>query len=162
MRYIAHTNGTGVRARPECLDAVLGATGVAEGAAVELVRVGGGECPGWALVRSGGTDFWVRMAYLDASPPRQPESTPKGNAVPRATEAPPVDQGPATKGNAGARGDEGKPPPEDKDDDKGKGQEKRQEQGQDKPQSTASPSPTPAASPPPSASSVAKSRRSRP
>lgn len=86
--YIARTNGAGVRARPTCADANVGQTGVAEGAAVEFIRAGGGDCPGWGLVRSGGLEFWVRMAYLDASPPKA--SAPLVPGAPVAAPAPPV------------------------------------------------------------------------
>lgn len=87
--FIARTNGAGVRARPTCADAALGSTGVAEGAAVEFVRAGGDECPGWGLVRSGGLEFWVRMIYLDSAPPRPAAPPAKGASAP--APAPPVD-----------------------------------------------------------------------
>ena len=67
--FIAQTDGTGVRARTACAPDAPGAGSIAEGAAVSVVRVGGAECPGWALVASGGEESWVRMTYLNAANP---------------------------------------------------------------------------------------------
>ncbi len=76
--YVAHTGGVGVRARTACTDGAASSTGIAEGTAV-LVQRAGAECPGWAFVSSGKLEFWVRMAFLDASPPKAVE--PKGKAA---------------------------------------------------------------------------------
>lgn len=97
--FISHTDGSGVRARPTCSDAAVGSTGVAEGAAVEFVRSGGGDCPGWGLVRSGGLEFWVRMSYLDASPPKTAGQPALSHSVP--APAPPVAQGGGTQPGQG-------------------------------------------------------------
>lgn len=154
--FIAHTNGAGVRARPSCADAVLGPTGVAEGAAVEFIRAGGGECPGWGLVRSGDLEFWVRMAYLDGSAPKAIAPPSKGASVP--APAPPPDAS-----NAAPKPEPAQPEPANrhgKPEDKG---EKPQEPGKPEPVATiaaaptvtptvtATSAPTPAASPPPTA-----------
>lgn len=70
--YIARTGGTGVRARAACLDDAPGQGVASEGSAVTILRLGGRECPGWAFVTNGKSQFWVRMTYLDASPPKPP------------------------------------------------------------------------------------------
>lgn len=68
--YIARTGGTGVRTRAACLDDAPGQGVATEGSAVTILRLGGRECPGWAFVTNGKSQFWVRMTYLDASSPR--------------------------------------------------------------------------------------------
>jgi hypothetical protein len=73
--YVAQTDGTGVRARAECSpDALDSGAAIAEGASVQVVRVGAAECPGWALVSAGGTEAWVRMTYLNAANPVKPNA----------------------------------------------------------------------------------------
>lgn len=72
--YIAHTDGTGVRVRTECSPDAPGSGAIPEGATVQLVRVGGAECPGWALVSADGSESWVRMTYLNAANPAKQAS----------------------------------------------------------------------------------------
>lgn len=85
--YIARTGGTGVRTRAACLDEAPGQSVAAEGSAVSVLRQGGRECPGWAFVSNGKSQFWVRMTYLDASAPKASAVT-SGGAVPPAAPKP--------------------------------------------------------------------------
>jgi hypothetical protein len=76
--FVAYTDGSGVRSRSACSADASGAGSIAEGTSVQVVRVGGAECPGWALVSAGGTESWVRMTYLNASNPANPGSRSAG------------------------------------------------------------------------------------
>jgi hypothetical protein len=61
---VAFTDGTGVRPRTACVADAPDAGAITEGTSVQVIRVGGAECPGWALVSAGGVESWVRMTYL--------------------------------------------------------------------------------------------------
>ncbi len=102
-RYVAGTDGTGVRVRSDCKDDAAGTGGLGEGTRV-TVEAGRQDCAGWLQVRSPDGTSWVKEQYLSASTPTPtptpvpvtPTSTPTpepptatpGPELPTATPAP--------------------------------------------------------------------------
>ena len=95
VRYIANTEGMGVKVRTTC-DDQTGAPGWPDGARVTVIDARA-DCPEWLLVeRSEGDESWVRVAYLSEAPPRaaaawvpptvtpapQPTATPRPSGQP--------------------------------------------------------------------------------
>jgi hypothetical protein len=95
-RYIADTEGIGVKMRSSC-DDQSGTTGWPEGTAVTIVYARS-DCAEWLLVkRSSDQGSWVRTAYLSESPPvvavltEAPAATlPPPTSAPTATPATPT------------------------------------------------------------------------
>ena len=74
-RYIANTEGLGIRVRTSCADNAPGGGAWPESAQV-TVDYAQSDCPGWFLVRRAGNESsWVRSSYLSSSPP--PTATPR-------------------------------------------------------------------------------------
>lgn len=68
-RFIAHTEGRGVRLRTECRDEAVTQGTLAERFEVIVDAVGSGACAGWSRVHSGSIVSWVRDRYLVDSLP---------------------------------------------------------------------------------------------
>ena len=63
---IGNTDGDGVSLRDECSDDALVSEigGWSDGAEVDLLEEGSGECAGWLKVQADGVTSWVREEYV--------------------------------------------------------------------------------------------------
>jgi hypothetical protein len=64
LRTIATTLGVGVRRRDHCTENAPFDGSWPEGARVEFIRSGTGECEGWSWVAGSGASGWVRSEFL--------------------------------------------------------------------------------------------------
>jgi len=88
VRYIANTDGIGVRLRTVC-DDQTGSPGWPEGSGV-TIDYARSDCPGWFSVKNptSGVTSWVREGYLSATAPPAPTPIPATLAPAQPTSAP--------------------------------------------------------------------------